>query len=152
MSQPGLKPRVSGVPYQHSNRWDIETWYIDWRSHTYKPSDILPLVIEFRSRILWVKEMLWNMLLGSDHGICTLGAKCKGWWKVKSQLRLKPRASGVLCQCSNHWATETRFIDWQSHLLIRWHKILEYNLKLKLTWNMLNLIFFFILEKVLQNL
>lgn len=38
---------------------------------------------------------------------------CYSWWKVKSQQGLKPRASGIPCQWSNHWATETQFIDWQ---------------------------------------
>lgn len=40
---------------------------------------------------------------------------CHRWWKVKSQPGLEPRASGVPCQRSNHWAIETRYIDWQSH-------------------------------------
>lgn len=39
---------------------------------------------------------------------------CYSWWKVESQQGLKPRASGIQCQRSNHWATETQFIDWQS--------------------------------------
>ena len=43
---------------------------------------------------------------------------CHRWWKVKSQPGLEPRASGVPCQRSTHWATETRYIDWLSHTWI----------------------------------
>ena len=35
--------------------------------------------------------------------------RCHRWWKV---------TSGVPCQCSNHWATETQYFDWLSHTLI----------------------------------
>ena len=36
-----------------------------------------------------------------------------------SIIRLKPRASGIPCQCSNHWAVETLYINWLSSIWIQ---------------------------------
>lgn len=76
---------------------------------------------------------------------------CYSWWKVESQQGLKPRASGIPCQRSNHWATETQFIDWQSppwHITRLMLNKIRITLKTKLfkffihsqVWNILYLI------------
>ena len=38
--------------------------------------------------------------------------------KSHAQQGLEPRASGVPCQCSTHWAIETQYFDWLSHTWI----------------------------------
>lgn len=44
---------------------------------------------------------------------------CHRWRKITSIIRLKPRASGIPCQCSNHWAVETLYINWLSSIWIQ---------------------------------
>lgn len=62
-------------------------------------------------------------------GLRTLGAKCNRWWKVKSQLVLKPRASGLLCEGSITTALiiimVLQLICWLNvtQLLTRWHRV-----------------------------
>lgn len=55
---------------------------------------------------------------------------CNRWWNVKYQPRLEPRASGVTCQHSNHWATYSPFHGRNSSLNLRgefyeWRKCCE---------------------------
>ena len=72
-------------------------------------------------QILVHPKMLWLFFL-MKAAIST--SNCRRWWKVKSQPGLEPRASGVPCQRSTHWAIETRYFDWLSHTWIPGDKII----------------------------
>lgn len=57
---------------------------------------------------------------------------CNTWWNLKSPLEIESKASDVPCQCSNHWAAKTQYIDSHSHLLhVTWWQLYSEDLTLQ---------------------